>query len=180
MIELTQKLLAFYSSYFGQPYPFKKLDQLFVRYYDSEGMENPGLVTYDESMTILPYSSENHFLYIGYIIAHELAHQWHGGLVTMEWWDDVWLNESFADFLTTYTLRKINSSLSHPLISSDIFFRGEKIEAYEADERSTGTHPVHGSVLNTNVATSIFDRITYMKGASILKQLMFLIGEGNF
>lgn len=94
----------------------------------------------------------------------------------MKWWDDLWLNESFADFIADFALRNINDSLAHKLQPSGMYFRNRKSWGYEEDERNSATHPIRAQVADTDVAVSIFDGITYSKGAGTLKQLMFLVG----
>ena len=98
----------------------------------------------------------------------------------MKWWDDLWLNESFAEFMAVYTLSKINNQLNDPLPPAEIYFRDQKYDAYVEDERNTATNPIRGVVQDTTVADSIFDGITYNKGAAVLKQLMFLVGDIGF
>ena len=98
----------------------------------------------------------------------------------MDWWDDLWLNESFADFISQYTLNKINPDLKMQLQPPQMYFRDRKQWGYEDDERDSGTHAIRGVVANTDVAANIFDGITYAKGAAVIKQLVFIIGENNF
>ncbi len=113
-------------------------------------------------------------------IAHEMSHHWFGNLVTMKWWDDVWLNESFADFISHFCLHKIVPKCKiFKLESPYTAFFHRKGWAYTKDASRT-THPIRGEVPNTNVAEIVFDGITYSKGASTLKQLMNLMGEEAF
>eukprot|EP00919_Chromeraceae_sp_WS-2016_P053714 GHVR01127533.1.p1 GENE.GHVR01127533.1~~GHVR01127533.1.p1 ORF type:complete len:118 (+),score=0.50 GHVR01127533.1:609-962(+) len=110
-------------------------------------------------------------------VSHELAHHWFGNLVTMKWWDDVWLNESFADFISYFCLEKIkNNCKTVQYESSMASFLHRKGWGYHEDQMIT-THPIRGPVINTSVAESIFDGITYSKGASTMKQLLFLMKE---
>ena len=109
-----------------------------------------------------------------------MAHHWFGNYVTMDWWDDLWLNESFADFISQYTLNKINSTLDMKLLPPQMYFRDRKQWGYDEDERDSGTHPIRSEVPNTDVANNNFDGITYAKGAAVIKQLVFIIGEDNF
>jgi aminopeptidase N len=98
----------------------------------------------------------------------------------MKWWDDLWLNESFAEFIAEYALEMINGDLLCPLQPSAMYFRDRKSWGYDEDERNSATHPIRGVVKDTDVAASIFDGITYAKGAAVLKQLMFLLGTAEF
>lgn len=176
IFDVTKKAMKFYESFFGQPYPFQKYDMIWVREYESYAMENAGLVTFSEEKTLKTYATEDDYYDLADTLAHELAHHWFGNLVTMDWWDDLWLNESFADFISQFTLGKINSSLIHQLKPSAMYFRDRKSWGYTEDERNSATHAIRGTVINTDVAASIFDGITYAKGAAAMKQFMFLVG----
>ena len=110
-------------------------------------------------------------------ISHELSHHWFGNLVTMKWWDDLWLNESFADFISHYCLEQIKGNFTTVKYDSSMTsFVARKAWGYREDELVT-THPIRGTVENTIVADSIFDGITYAKGASTMQQLLFLMGK---
>jgi aminopeptidase N len=99
----------------------------------------------------------------------------------MNWWDDLWLNESFAAFISQFAISQVNNSLLNPFqTTAAIYFRDYKQFGYEDDERNSATHPINGPVSDTDVAASIFDGITYNKGAAVLKQLMFVVGQANF
>lgn len=153
---------------------------MFVRDFQSLAMENAGMVTFREEAFLLDYSTEDDYYEFASTLVHELSHHWFGNWVTMKWWDDLWLNESFADFIADFALRKINDSLLHKLQPSGMYFRDRKAWGYQEDERNSATHPIRAKVADTDVAVSIFDGITYSKGAGSLKQLMFLVGEENF
>ena len=113
-------------------------------------------------------------------ISHELAHHWFGNLVTMKWWDDLWLNESFADFISHFCLEKIKHNCKTINYESAMAsFLHRKGWGYHEDQMIT-THPIRGPVPNTTVADSVFDGITYAKGAATMKQLLFLMEEQNF
>lgn len=114
---------------------------------------------------------------IGNVVSHELSHHWFGNYVTMTWWDDLWLNESFAEWMACYSLEQLKDKFN---FESYLYFRDGKVRGYRDDERNNATHPIRGTVVNTDEAFSIFDGITYEKGASVLKQLSFLVGEDNF
>lgn len=116
---------------------------------------------------------------MGHLILHELAHMWFGNLVTMKWWNDLWLKESFADFMCFLCLSHVNPKIPFP--TSDAWTNMLKLKeyGYEEDSRPT-THPIACEVENTSAADSIFDGITYEKGAAVLKQLYYLIGHLRF
>lgn len=116
---------------------------------------------------------------MGHVIVHELAHMWFGDLVTMKWWNDLWLNESFADFMCYLCQSFIDKKI--PVETTDAWTNMLKRKAwgYLEDQRST-THPIACVVENTSKADSIFDGITYSKGAAVLKQLYYLIGHDRF
>jgi len=127
-----------------------------------------------------PYSTADDYYNFADTLVHELSHHWFGNFVTMDWWDDLWLNESFADFIAQYALTKINGNLDMKLQPPQMYFRDRKQWGYQDDQRDQGTHAIRGKVANTDVASNIFDGITYAKGAAVIKQLVFMIGENNF
>ena len=117
-------------------------------------------------------------------ICHECAHCWFGDYVTMKWWDDLWLNESFADLISYWCLEKIKNI---PEVSAFLQYATgwipmmvRTVGGYREDQMTTTTHPVRSFVPNTSLATAYFDSITYRKGSTCLKQLLFLMGEDNF
>ena len=140
-------------------------------------MENAGLIIYSDTYISNPDISEEEFLDFAATITHEIAHQWFGNLATMKWWDDLWLNESFAIYISYFVLHKIQDRLkTFKFDSSMAQYFGYKTWAYGEDQ-AIDTHPVKGKVANTSVAESIFDGITYCKGGSVIKQLIYLAGE---
>jgi aminopeptidase N len=112
-------------------------------------------------------------------IVHENSHNWFGNYVTMKWWDDLWLNESFADFIAYYCLENIKDKVKtiDTFNSGWKFFLVRGVVGYREDQITETTHAVRSTVQNTSIATTYFDRITYQKGSATLKQLMFLMGE---
>lgn len=113
-------------------------------------------------------------------IVHECSHHWFGDLVTMKWWNDLWLNESFADFISYYCLESIKGKITSIKYNSAFAaFVNREVRGYKEDQLSTN-HPVRAPVANTSVALSIFDGITYSKGAACLRQLLFLMSEDKF
>ena len=111
-------------------------------------------------------------------IIHENVHNWFGNYVTMKWWDDLWLNESFADFISYYALEKLKDQFKtiESYDSGWKLFLVRGVPGYREDQITETTHAVRSVVENTSVATTYFDRITYQKGSATLKQLMFLMG----
>lgn len=174
--DTTKRGLEYFTSYFGYTFPYAKLDQLIVPEMIG-AMENVAAITFGESMALhrsKPTSKQKRRNQN--TILHEMAHMWFGDLVTMRWWNGLWLNESFA----TYMSFKAQAELEGP--NSNIwetFYDDIKNSAEIADQLTT-THPVEPQVLDTDEAKTSFDDITYDKGASILKQLNYFLGEENF
>jgi len=172
----TQQGFEFYNRYFGYPYPFGKYDQLIVPDFNSGAMENIGAVTFNEA-----YVSRGQKTYLqrmrnNTVISHEMAHMWFGDLVTMKWWNGLWLNESFATYMASLQMAD-NSEFKADVWST--FYAESKLSAYNADQWAT-THAIELPVANTTEAFTNFDAITYGKGASVLKQLAIYVGEENF
>eukprot|EP00066_Takifugu_rubripes_P028697 XP_011617963.1 PREDICTED: endoplasmic reticulum aminopeptidase 1 [Takifugu rubripes] len=166
-LDTAVRLLDFYEDYFDIPYPLPKQDLAAIPDFQSGAMENWGLTTYRE--TALLYdpdkSSPSDKLAITKVIAHELAHQWFGNLVTMEWWNDLWLNEGFAKFMEF-----ISVNVTNPELHVDDFFLGKCFEAMEVDSLPS-SHPVSTHVENPMQIQEIFDDVSYDKGACILNML---------
>jgi len=170
--------MKFYKNYFGIGYPFRKYDQIFCPEYNMGAMENVGLVTYNEYYCFKDPPTKR--MMAGFIntVLHELAHMWFGNLVTMVWWDDLWLNESFATFISH--LCEANSpELQEYSELSWLLFNTYKGSAYRADQQST-THPVMSEIKNTEIAETHFDEIVYEKGSSVLKQIFYIISDEQF
>jgi aminopeptidase N len=172
--EPTQHGFNFFAEYFNYPYPFKKYDQIIVPDFNFGAMENLAAVTFAEryvrrgSPTILDRER------LASTILHELAHMWFGNLVTMRWWNGLWLNESFATYMSALALVEIKD-----FKNAWLSFNGTKSWAYWEDQLVT-THPIEGAVLDTLTAFVNFDGITYGKGASVLKQIHYFIGDEAF
>jgi aminopeptidase N len=178
MFEITIEGIKFYESFFGYPFPFTKYDQLFCPEFNVGAMENPGAVTFNDLYVFKEETTIDRRTSRGNTITHELSHMWFGDLVTMKWWNDLWLNESFAEYISHLCLSRANLKT---IKLADVwlqFFDG-KGWGYREDQLAT-THPIAGEVLNTEQAETIFDGITYSKGAACLKQILCLIGEENF
>jgi aminopeptidase N len=139
-------------------------------------MENPGIVTFTDNYLYQEAVSTERMVKFGYVIAHECAHMWFGDLVTMDWWDDLWLNESFADFIGYFCIENIKDKVTKLNYNSGLTtMLGSTVSGYREDQMTT-THPVRSVVPNVSLAMAYFDSITYQKGAATLKQLMFLMG----
>lgn len=172
----TTKGLAFFENYFGIPYQFEKYDQLLVPDLNAGAMENVAAVTFNEKDFLHKSTmSEAQHEQLAGVIMHEMAHQWFGNMVTMKWWNGLWLNESFASFLGNLATAEA-TKFPHVWQS---FFSENKQSAYTLDQQSI-THPIDTEVVSTANANDNFDAITYDKGASVLKQLPHLLGEEVF
>jgi aminopeptidase N len=177
LLEITRECLAQEQQDFGSPYPFgDSYDQVFVPEFNAGAMENPGMVTFnDETFLFRSRTTEGHRRLRAQVIAHEMAHMWFGDLVTMRWWDGVWLNESFAEFMGVHTIEA--TTRFHGAWAE--FCLGRKAWGYRADQLPT-THPVAGTVSDTRSAMLNFDGISYAKGASVLRQLVAFVGHDVF
>lgn len=178
MFRVTIAGMKWYKEYFGIAYQFNKYDQIFCPEYNMGAMENVGLVTYNEYYCWKDPPTQRKRTNFAITVLHELAHMWFGNLVTMKWWDDLWLNESFATFISHLCMAS-SPDLNKTYVTSMLLFGNYKGFAYRADQQST-THPVMCDVKNTEVAETHFDEIVYEKGSSILKQMYYFIGDQNF
>jgi aminopeptidase N len=176
IFEITKAGLKFYSSFFDFPYPFKKYDQVFAPEFNQGAMENIGLVTYREDYVFKDPPTTAQRAYRADTILHEMAHMWFGNLVTPVWWDGLWLNESFATYMAALCVAE--ATKWHTL-SWTTFNSSMKEWAYREDQQST-THPIQGDVPDTDATLLNFDGITYGKGASLLKQLVAIVGMDGF
>ena len=176
LFEVTEQCFAFQQQAFGRRYPFgDTYDQLFVPEFNHGAMENAGAVTFMEDFVFRSRVTEDKRRQRAMVVAHEMAHMWFGNLVTMRWWDDLWLNESFAElmgFLTVDRTTRFEGSWVD-------FAATRKAWGYRADELPS-THPVQGDVPDNRSALLNFDGISYAKGASVLRQLMATVGEDVF
>ncbi|WP_062069213.1 aminopeptidase N [Demequina sediminicola] len=176
MIATVQAGLELFEQVFGIAYPYEKYDQIFVPEYNLGAMENAGCVTFSEDRLVFRGRvSDAMQEFRANVTLHELSHQWFGNLVTMQWWDDLWLNESFAEFMGAWATSKVT-----PWTDSWVTFTAErKSIAYVQDQLPT-THPIVAEIADTEATVSAFDMITYAKGASALKQLVAFVGEDTF
>ncbi|MCW8126709.1 aminopeptidase N [Microbulbifer halophilus] len=171
----TQQSFEFFQKYFEVPYPFVKYDQLIVPDFNAGAMENVAAVTFTDRLVSRGEKTQAQRMSLANVIAHEMAHMWFGDLVTMNWWDDLWLNESFATYMANLSLAE-NSEFDNVW---ENFYLGRKQWAYHSDTLPT-THAIQLPVKNTDEAFANFDGITYGKGGSILKQLPYYLGEEKF
>ena len=174
--QLTKQGFAFYEKEFGLPYPFEKYDQLCVAEFNAGAMENVGCVTFREDLVIYRSKvTESLYNWRANVILHEMAHMWFGDLVTMKWWNDTWLNESFAEWAAYYT----SSNATKYTNSWTEFTGARKNWAYRQDQLSS-THPIAVDMKNMEEVRTNFDGIAYAKGASVLQQLVAHVGKDNF
>ncbi|WP_371481523.1 aminopeptidase N [Kitasatospora sp. NBC_00315] len=176
ILTVTKQGLDFFHEEFDYPYPFGKYDQAFVPEYNIGAMENPGCVTFREEFIFRSKVTEAAYEGRANVILHEMAHMWFGDLVTMRWWDDLWLKESFADFMGTYALLGADTRYRSGWIT---FANQRKAWAYRQDQFPT-THPITADIRDLEDAKLNFDGITYAKGASVLKQLVAYVGREAF
>ncbi|MFJ8508736.1 aminopeptidase N [Streptomyces avermitilis] len=172
---VTKQGLDFFHDHFDYPYPFGKYDQAFVPEYNLGAMENPGLVTFREEYIFRGRVTQASYERRANVILHEMAHMWFGDLVTMVWWDDLWLKESFADFMGTFSMVEA-TRFTNGWVT---FANNRKAWAYRADQLPS-THPVTADIRDLEDAKLNFDGITYAKGASVLKQLVAYAGREAF
>jgi aminopeptidase N len=175
MFELVRDGLAFYETAFDVPYPYGKYDQIFVPEYNWGAMENVGAVTFNEGYLFRSRVSDARREQRAIVVLHELSHMWFGNSVTMRWWNDLWLNESFATWASTLATSRITEF-------ADVwatFASDEKSHAAEQDQLPS-THPIVAVIDDIGDVEVNFDAITYDKGASVLKQLVAWVGLEAF
>ncbi len=173
--ELTRGGFAFYRDYFDIPYPFEKYDQVIAPEATIGGMENVAAVTYGEQFVQRTASDRGQRLARANVVLHELAHMWFGDLVTHEWWNGMWLNESFATLMAFLSVGEVSEFTD----TWHGFLVHAKKRAFARDSRIT-THPIDMPIHATDEFHTVWDAITYEKGASVLKQLRHLVGDENF
>ncbi|MEV8323566.1 aminopeptidase N [Kitasatospora sp. NPDC056731] len=176
ILGVTKLGLDFFHEEFDYPYPFGKYDQAFVPEYNIGAMENPGCVTFREEFVFRSKVTDAAYEGRANVILHEMAHMWFGDLVTMRWWDDLWLKESFADFMGSYGLIGARTRYSSAWVT---FANQRKAWAYRQDQLPT-THPITADIRDLEDAKLNFDGITYAKGAAVLKQLVAYVGSEAF
>ncbi|MDN5767599.1 MAG: aminopeptidase N [Humibacillus sp.] len=176
MIEITRASFDYFHALFGIRYPFGEYHQVFVPEFNAGAMENPGCVTFRDQYLFRGAATRDELLSRANTIAHEMSHMWFGDLVTMQWWDDLWLNESFAEYMSHRALVAA-TEYTEAWVDSTIV---RKVWGYGA-ERSPSTHPVAGApALDAQSALQNFDGISYAKGAAALRQLIAYVGDDAF
>ncbi|GAA4171541.1 aminopeptidase N [Gryllotalpicola koreensis] len=175
IFEKTRQGFAFFESKFGYPYPFAKYDQVFVPEFNAGAMENAGAVTHTEAYVFRSKVTDAVRERRVVTVLHELAHMWFGDLVTMKWWNDLWLNESFAEYASTLATAEATEWTE----AWATFASTEKSWAYNQDQLPS-THPIVADIRDLEDVQVNFDGITYAKGASVLKQLVAWVGQDAF
>ncbi|WP_378145718.1 aminopeptidase N [Cnuibacter sp. UC19_7] len=175
IFEKTREGFAFYEEQYDFPYPFAKYDQLFVPEFNAGAMENAGAVTFTETYVFRSKVTDAVRERRVVTILHELAHMWFGDLVTMRWWNDLWLNESFAEYMSTLATAEATEWKE----AWTTFAAMEKSWAYRQDQLPS-THPIVATINDLEDVQVNFDGITYAKGASVLKQLVAWVGQKEF
>ena len=172
----TSRLLPWFEQYFDFPYPFGKYDQVAVPGFDAGAMENIGLVLFRQNLLLMEPGSASwrQEKIIALVIAHEMAHMWFGNVVTMRWWDDLWLNEAFAEWMAHKVCHAIEPSYE---VWND--FIEDKIRVLY-DDALHSTHPIWTPVETPDQALEMFDSITYQKGCAVMRMLEHFLGEDSF
>lgn len=171
------KILKFYEDYFEQPFPLPKTDMIAIPDFGAGAMENWGLITYRETAMLYQpnVSSSKGKFRVASVVAHELAHQWFGNLVTMKWWTDIWLNEGFATYVASLGVDKI-----HPEWNS---YREESVDnslsIFKFDSLMS-SHPVSVEIVDPNKIAQVFDAISYSKGSAIIRMMHLFLGDETF
>ena len=175
ILDTTRKGLDYFTHLFQTDYPFAKYDQVFVPEYSVGATENAGCVVFTDQLLFRSRVTDSMYQGRASVILHEMAHMWFGDLVTMKWWDDLWLNESFAEFAAILASAEATRFTG----AWTSFASGRKAWGYRQDQLPS-THPVAASVPTLTEAIANFDGISYAKGASVLRQLVARIGRDSF
>ncbi|XP_013180265.1 PREDICTED: glutamyl aminopeptidase-like isoform X2 [Papilio xuthus] len=175
--DIGTRATQFYIKYYEVPFPLPKLDMIAIPDYVSGATEHWGLITYRETSFLVDQStaSSKNKISVANTIAHELAHMWFGNLVTMKWWDEVWLNEGFASYMQVKALNAIEPSWT--MLDQ---FLTKTLHSVLVTDAKLSSHPILQTVETPDQITAIFDAISYNKGSSILRMLEGFIGEENF
>jgi aminopeptidase N len=165
-----------FERHFGIPYPFGKYDQVFVPEYNSGAMENVGCIVLRDDYLFRSRQTQATYQNRANTVLHELSHMWFGDLVTMRWWDDLWLKESFATWAASFAASETSDD---PSAAWSMFCNGNKNWAYRQDQLPS-THPIAADMVDLEAVELNFDGITYAKGASVLVQLVAFVGREAF
>ncbi|TCO44894.1 aminopeptidase N [Kribbella antiqua] len=176
LFEVTKQGFELFEKAFGTPYPFHKYDQAFVPEYNMGAMENAGCVTLRDEYLFRSRTTHAEMESRANTVLHELAHMWFGDLVTMTWWDDLWLNESFAEWASHWAQAVATTKYAGAWTT---FCNARKNWAYRQDQLPS-THPIAADMVDFHAVEVNFDGITYAKGASTLRQLVAFVGEDTF
>jgi len=176
ILAITTAGFDVFEKHFGYPYPFGKYDQVFVPEFNSGAMENVGCVVIRDEYVFRSRQTDASYQVRANTILHELSHMWFGDLVTMKWWDDLWLKESFATWAATFAA---SETMEDPVAAWATFCNGNKNWAYRQDQLPT-THPIAADMVDLEAIELNFDGITYAKGASVLVQLVAFVGREAF
>nr|XP_022306251.1 aminopeptidase N-like isoform X1 [Crassostrea virginica] len=176
-LSVGTKILTYFENYFGIPFPLPKQDMIALPDFAAGAMENWGLITYRETAMLYDpqESSESNKQRVAVVVSHELAHQWFGNLVSPSWWDDLWLNEGFASFVEYMGVDHVHPDwkMFDQIVVEDVQ------DVFNFDGLVT-SHPVYVPVAHPDQINEIFDRISYGKGASIIRMMRFFLGEETF
>ena len=175
ILRWTKAGFACFEKLFDRPYPFAKYDQVFVPEFNAGAMENAGAVTITEIYVFRGKAPQARVERLSLTVLHELAHMWFGDLVTMRWWNDLWLNESFAEWASV----RCQTEATEYRTAWTTFLSAEKAWAYRQDQLAS-THPIVAEIRDLADVGANFDGITYAKGASVLKQLVHWVGQDAF
>eukprot|EP01125_Pyxidicula_operculata_P001519 TRINITY_DN11382_c0_g1_i1.p1 TRINITY_DN11382_c0_g1~~TRINITY_DN11382_c0_g1_i1.p1 ORF type:complete len:861 (-),score=234.44 TRINITY_DN11382_c0_g1_i1:165-2747(-) len=176
-LDVGAKVISYFADYYDTPYPLPKQDMVAIPDFAAGAMENWGLITYRETALLCDtkIASVAAKARIAYVVAHELAHQWFGNLVTMEWWNNLWLNEGFATFVGTHAVAKFFPEWEvWTQFVSDYMFRALQVDSLR------NSHPIEVDVDHARKIDEIFDAISYCKGASVIRMIENYLGEESF
>ena len=175
-LEVGEFALKYFSDYFGRPYPGDKLDMIAIPDFASGAMENLGCITYREALLLVNENNatQGELTRIADVICHEIAHMWFGDLVTMKWWNGIWLNEAFATFMATKAVDVFNKDWKRW-----VQFGIERSAAFDVDSLHS-TRPIEFEVISPDDASAMFDLLTYEKGGAVLRMLEQYVGEDKF
>lgn len=175
-LEVAEHVLPFYESYFNIHYPYGKLDLIGLPDFGTGAMENTGCITFKEELLMLDeeHASVDTKKFVATVVAHEMAHQWFGDLVTMQWWDDLWLNEGFATWMSSKPLMRWK-----PDWQMEVYRVRDTVYGLAADSLEN-THPIHQRAETPSEILETADAIAYFKTAAVLRMLEFYLGEDKF